>query len=151
MLPLAAAAGSKMGTKRLNPVFGIFMKSDGFAFHKGAFSPVDADIYQVTGGCILYKNHLSLMMCHTFPFRRYSFNPQVGDYLIFHLSGHGRKNKGLDRKIGQMKINIQTEKPFKSKVAAGAFIFPKTSGPIAGLQVEFLSLTFQICTYEFKR
>ena len=67
------------------------MESDGFAFHKGAFSFSDPHIYHISRCDIGDKHHLSFMMPDAFPFGGDALDQQVGDDLIFHFSRHGRK------------------------------------------------------------
>jgi hypothetical protein len=91
MLPLASSAGSKMTAKRFDPVFGVFMKSDGFSFHEGAFSFGNPHIHHISRSYVGDKHHLSLMMAHTFSLRGDSLDQEIGDDLIFHFSRHGGK------------------------------------------------------------
>jgi hypothetical protein len=91
VLPFAATAGAKVGAKRLDAVFGIFMKVNRFTFHKRAFPFGDPYIDHVTWGNIGYKNDFSFVVAYTFPFGCNSLDLQVGNDLVFHFSGHGRK------------------------------------------------------------
>ena len=67
------------------------MEMNGIAFHEGAFPFGDPYIDHVTRCDIGYKNYLSLVVAYALTFGSDSLDQQVGDYLVFHFSRHGRK------------------------------------------------------------
>ncbi|TNV70629.1 hypothetical protein FGO68_gene11797 [Halteria grandinella] len=71
---------------------------NGFPFHEGTFAFGNSHIDHIARSDIGYKYYLAFVVTQAFAFGSDAFNGQLGDDLVFHFSGHGRKirkNEGI--------------------------------------------------------